>query len=192
MGRRRRRSLLNKRSQVTGSLPTPTPVDGEKEATETPADAAPPADGPAVDAAPAEEPASEEPASEEPAAEEAAPEEPASEEPASEEAAPEESASEEPAPDESAPDESAPADEEPASEEASENEPGSDEDAPVRFVAYREMLLGWRPKPKAQRPRTYVTFAELQLAASIAALAVVMLVVGTVGLAVVAWAFANG
>jgi len=184
MGRRRRRSLLNKRSQGTGSLPTPTPADGEKQASETTADAAPPADGPAVDAAPAEEPAVDAPAGES-APEREPPADALAEEDGAEAAEP---ASEEPAL----------AEEEPVSEEASdgeaseEQEPDSKDDAPVRFVAYREMLLGWRPKPKAQRPRTYVTFAELQLAASIAALAVVMLVVGTVGLAVVAWAFASG
>ena len=183
MGRRGRRSLLNKRSQLTGPLPAPTPAEAEKDATEAPADATAAVEEP-VDVPPAEDaeasvdapPPEDAPSEDEPASEDEAPSEA---EPASED----ESASE---------DEPASGDK-PASEDDEEADEEDAEDTPaVRFVAYREMLLGWRPKPKAQRPRTYVTFAELQLAASIAALAVVMLVVGAVGLAVLAWAFAAG
>jgi hypothetical protein len=58
------------------------------------------------------------------------------------------------------------------------------EPPPMRFVAYREMLRGWRPprprKPR-RRPKPLITTAELQMASSIAALAVVMMFAGTVG-----------
>ncbi len=51
----------------------------------------------------------------------------------------------------------------------------------VRFVGQREMLRGWQPRRRF-RTRPLVTTAELQLASSIAALAVVMILVGVFGM----------
>jgi len=51
----------------------------------------------------------------------------------------------------------------------------------VRFVGQREMLRGWQPR-RSFRTRPFVTTAELQLASSIAALAVVMIIVGFFGM----------
>jgi hypothetical protein len=77
-----------------------------------------------------------------------------------------------------------------AAQAAAEEAPAGDTPAPpVRFVAQREMLLGWRPRRPRRGGRPFVTVAELRLASSIAALATVMLIVGFLGLALVyvAW-----